>query len=386
MNKIAYISSTRFGDCDIPLLSHLKDKQDITYILKVFNDTKKMTLFNIQQLKGKGGIYHSSKFPELKYLAKDIDLNKTYILNMTGKHDWSFGNLWAMICLVFFLFKNKFKIIHITWPPRYGDFLIYLFWKKLVLTVHDPLPHSSENTFVNKMHRFVCFKLIRHFILLNKSQKELFQKTYHIKREHIYISKLGTYDNLLNVKATKSNISKYILFFGTISSHKGVEYLCQAMEIVCKKFKNAKLVIAGSGKIYFNLEKLNAYKKGNIILANHYLSERELVGYIKSSFLVVCPYIDATQSGVIMSAFAFNKPVIATNVGGLPEMVINKRHGIIVPPKDAKALNKAIEYLLDNASIIDTFSKNIEQDYHIGDRSWEAISLGISNFYNNILS
>ena len=343
-----------------------------------------MTLFNILQLKRKGGIYHSSEFPELKSLSKDIDLNKTYILNMTGNHDWSLGNIWAMICLVFFLLKNNFKAIHLTWPPRYGEFFIYLFWKKLILTVHDPLPHSSEDTFVNKLHRFVCFKLIQHFILLNKSQIEPFQKNYHIKRDHIYISKLGTYDNLLEIKATKNNISKYILFFGTISSHKGVEYLCQAMEEVCKKHKDAKLVIAGSGKIYFNLENLTAYQKRNIILENHYLTESELVGYIKSSLFVVCPYIDATQSGVIMSAFAFNKPVIATNVGGLPEMVVNGRHGIIVPPKDSKKLCEAIDALLDDLSIIETFTKNIKQDYHIGDRSWESISLGISNLYNSI--
>ena len=85
---------------------------------------------------------------------------------------------------------------------------------------------------------------------------------------------------------------------------------------------------------------------------------------------MVCPYTDATQSGVIMSSYAFYRPVVATNVGGLPEMVIDGKYGFIVQEKNVDALADAIIKLLDNRALLDTFSKNIEEDYTTGERSW----------------
>ena len=68
---------------------------------------------------------------------------------------------------------------------------------------------------------------------------------------------------------------------------------------------------------------------------------------------MVCPYIDATQSGVVMSAFALNKPVVATKVGALPTMVKNGQYGTIVPPKDVATLASAINTLIENPQKIE---------------------------------
>lgn len=384
--KVAYISTPHFADCDIPLIGELQKKINLFYFLKVSESTKRLTLIKIESLNKRGGVYPASDFPELAYLANDIDLSKTYIVNLPGKHDWSISNLLAifrMVCVILYL---KINIVHITWPPRYGEFFTYLLRKRIIITIHDPLPHSSEDTWLNRFHRNVCFRLVNDFILLNETQKEQFIETYRMEAKHVTLSHLSAYTNLQNVKPQKPNISNYVLFFGGISSHKGIEYLCEAMDKVCKNHPDTKLVIAGKGKIYFDLKQHAIYRNDRLVLLNRYIDDTELVGLISSSLFVVCPYVDATQSGVIMSAFALNKPVIATNVGALPTMVKNGQYGTIVPPKDAAALATAIDTLIGNPQKIKAMTVNIEHDYSEGKYSWNAIAQGIIDIYTKKLS
>ena len=384
--KVAYISTPHLADCDIPLIGELQKKLNLFYFLKVSESTKRLTLIKIESLNKRGGVYPASDFPELAYLANDIDLSKTYIVNLPGKHDWSISNLLTIFRMVCVILHKKINIVHLTWPPRYGEFFTYLLRKRIVITMHDPLPHSSEDTWLNRLHRDVCFRLLNDFILLNETQKEDFIKTYHMGAKRVFLSHLSAYTNLQNIKPQKPNVSNYVLFFGGTSSHKGIEYLCEAMDKVCKKHPDVKLVVAGKGKIYFDLNQYAIYSNGHLVLLNRYLDDTELVGLIRSSLFVVCPYVDATQSGVIMSAFALNKPVIATNVGALPSMVKNGQYGTIVPPRDVTSLATAINTLIEDSQEIEAMTENIKHDYSKGKYSWNAIAQGISDIYTKKLS
>lgn len=99
---------------------------------------------------------------------------------------------------------------------------------------------------------------------------------------------------------------------------------------------------------------------------------------------MVCPYTDATQSGVIMSAFAFSKPVIATNVGGLPEMVRHQQYGMIIKEKDVDALADSIISLWNQPCLVNTYSENIKKDYDTGDLSWETIAKDICAYFSDM--
>ena len=384
--KGAYISTPHLADCDIPLIGELQKKINLFYFLKVSESTKRLTLIKIESLNKRGGVYPASDFPELAYLANAIDLSKTYIVNLPGKHDWSISNLLTIFRMVCVILHKKINIVHLTWPPRYGEFFTYLLRKRIVITMHDPLPHSSEDTWLNRLHRDVCFRLLNDFILLNETQKEDFIKTYHMGAKRVVLSHLSAYTNLQNIKPQKPDVSNYVLFFGGISSHKGIEYLCEAMDKVCKKHPDVKLVVAGKGKIYFDLNQYAIYSNGHLVLLNRYLDDTELVGLIRSSLFVVCPYVDATQSGVIMSAFALNKPVIATNVGALPSMVKNGLYGTIVPPRDVTSLATAINTLIEDPQKIEAMTENIKHDYSKGKYSWNAIAQGITDIYTKKLS
>ena len=86
-----------------------------------------------------------------------------------------------------------------------------------------------------------------------------------------------------------------------------------------------------------------------------------------------------------MSAFALNKPVVATNVGALPTMVKDGQYGMIVPPKDASALASAIDKLIECPQNVEAMMVNIERDYSDGECSWNVIAQGMIDIYKEKL-
>ena len=380
MRTIAYISSPAFADCDTPLLHYLQQEANVLYILQVTTYDKSMTLINIKKLKGQGDVYPASDFSELQNLSKYIDLNKTYVVNMPGKHDYSFHNLMAYFKLYRFLKSKHCDILHLTWPLRYSGFVLYLLHSRMIITMHDPLPHSSNLSHLNLFYRKMAIRLIPRFIILNKCQRQEFISTYRLKEDCVFDSQLSIYTHLHDTSPIYPPNKGYVLFIGSIQPHKGVDVLCQAMQKVHKKFPHLKLIVAGSGKLYFNPRPY--LEEGFLEIHNRYLSDGELAGFICRSSFVVCPYIDATQSGVIMSAFALNKPVVATRTGGLPEMVEDGRHGIIIPPKNPDILANAIMMLASEPHRVKQMSLNIAEDYGHGKHSWKHIAEDYEKVYS----
>lgn len=110
---------------------------------------------------------------------------------------------------------------------------------------------------------------------------------------------------------------------------------------------------------------------------------QELAQLLQKCSISVCPYTDATQSGVIMTSYSLCKPVIASNVGGLSEMIDNEKSGVLVPPKDIKALSNAIINILNNRKLYADMQQYIKKQYYNGDRSWESIADKYINFYKS---
>ena len=87
------------------------------------------------------------------------------------------------------------------------------------------------------------------------------------------------------------------------------------------------------------------------IVHNEYIPEDRAADYFRRASVIVLPYIEASQSGVIPIACSAGKPVVATTVGGLPEMVENGRTGYLVPPRDSARLAEAVTKLLFDHSL-----------------------------------
>ncbi|HEX8313983.1 MAG TPA: glycosyltransferase, partial [Flavisolibacter sp.] len=137
---------------------------------------------------------------------------------------------------------------------------------------------------------------------------------------------------------------KIIVFFGFIRRYKGLDLLLEAMADSRIKEQNIKLLIAG--EFY---EDEQQYRKivadlglsDRIILHNHFISDAEVQTFICAGDCIVQPYRNATQSGVTPLAYHFEKPMIVTNVGGLPALVPHRKAGLVAEP-DAKGIAAAI--------------------------------------------
>ncbi len=137
---------------------------------------------------------------------------------------------------------------------------------------------------------------------------------------------------------------RIILFFGFIRRYKGLDLLLEAMANQAVRASGVKLLVAGEfyeDEKYYQ-EKIEAFGiQSQLILRTDFIPDRDVRYYLCAADAVVQPYRNATQSGVTPLAYHFERPMIVTNVGGLPAMVPDHKAGLVVPP-DPDSIAKAI--------------------------------------------
>lgn len=161
----------------------------------------------------------------------------------------------------------------------------------------------------------------------------------------------------------RESTKKEVITIGTVKTlirKYGIEYLIRAFALVEKKYENVKLVIVGDGSLRGDLEnlatKLHCYRKISFVgkVPNERVQE-----YLSGMDIFVMPSIMESETfGVsAVEASACGIPVIASNIGGLPEVVLNKKTGLLVPPKDPDAIAKAITFLIENPRLREKWGK-----------------------------
>ena len=137
---------------------------------------------------------------------------------------------------------------------------------------------------------------------------------------------------------------KIILFFGFIRKYKGLDILLEAMSLL--KDSNIKLLIAGEfygdRKLYDDIIAKNDLQP-QVILHTSFIADSEIKYYLSAADFVIQPYRDATQSGVTPLAYHFEKPMLVTNVGGLPSLVPDGKVGLIAEPNAESIAEKISE-------------------------------------------
>jgi D-inositol-3-phosphate glycosyltransferase len=144
---------------------------------------------------------------------------------------------------------------------------------------------------------------------------------------------------------------KYILFFGLIRDYKGLDILLKAMATDALRNSNIQLIVAGeyySNKDEYEklIQDLNLNDK--LELHTRFIPDDEVVKYFCAADMVVQPYKHATQSGVTQICYHFNKPMLVTNVGGLPEIVPNNKVGFVVEPNEIEVANAILKFYNEN--------------------------------------
>ena len=380
--KVLYISSPFFFDVDLSLIRSLSKKVELVYLLDLPKHGLKQTALNIDEQFHESGIFRATIYPEFK-IYKDYLTCETFIINRPISKLFSRESILLYPLIKKFINEQNPDIVHYNDFANLGILPTLLNHYNKIMTIHDPLPHIGSDTWLNRLKRWINFKLVKKYILLNTSQQVEFSKTYKIPLDNIFLSRLGVFEFYRENHIDLKNVSNHnlsILFFGRITPYKGLDVLLEAFERVLKEIPDAKLVIAGKGDFSFNKFTLR-----NVTVLNRFIPNEELFDLISKSSFVVCPYIEATQSGVIMTSFSLQKPVLATRVGGLAEMVEHNFTGLICEPNNSTILCDSILILLRNPDKLIIFSKKIESDYYKdGKNGWGSITNEICEIYSSI--
>jgi glycosyltransferase involved in cell wall biosynthesis len=253
------------------------------------------------------------------------------------------------------------------------SFIAKLFSNTKVLFICDNvIPH--EKRFGDKFLTKLAFSQVDYFIIQSKTvEKDLTrlikQKKYKLSFHPLY----NNYGDKVEKNIAREQLKKdydlnlsgqrVILFFGYVRKYKGLNFLIDAMPSILSKF-DIKLIIVGEFYDDVNIYKEQIKKlniENNIILISNFVPSEKVRYFISACDVVVLPYISATQSGIIQLAYFYDKPVIASDVGGLSEVVINNKTGFIVPPGSIQELSGAIIKYYEE-SLEDAFSENVKQE------------------------
>ena len=357
--RIIYYSQAFFSDCDFPLIQEFQKRKD-KFRVYIPVQTYRMNsgLLSLKKLKRWPGIFKASKYQELMIYNGYLNLDKVYIINLpVGKRGVTYRITWFWVFLHMLSFRPN--IFHFNWPLVGIEKWLYRLPVRKCMTVHDPISHSSVTRPEEEEDRLLAFSHASRFVLLSDVLTEEFCRKYYISMNKIDIAKMGEFSHLRYLKPVNYTFSyPYILFFGQILSYKGIEYLCEAMIKVHRLCPELHLIIAGSGRMYFDY---SPYENLDYIhLRNEFIPIDELAGLLQNAMFAVCPYKDATQSGVVQTSFSCNTPLIVTNVGALPVAVKHNVTGLVVPPQDSNALAEAIITLVKSPQLLEKFRKNIE--------------------------
>jgi len=215
-----------------------------------------------------------------------------------------------------------------------------------VTTVHDIDTHPGDKESEKFFFRDMAIRYSDRFIVHGNQLKQAFTMKYKIPHERVDIINHGVYSIYCSYARERVEEEEpYVLFFGRIFDYKGLEYLIRAEPLISRAIPGLKIIIAGRGDHFDKYNKMIVNREKYTIL-NKYIDNAETAELFQKTRVVVLPYIEASQSGIIALAYAFGKPVVATDVGSLAEVVDDGRTGFIVPPKDIERMSQAIITLL----------------------------------------
>ena len=225
----------------------------------------------------------------------------------------------------------------------------------LALTVHDPRNHPGDAPSRKTPQWVMDFGFRR--------AGRLMVHGAHVKRE--LVEKCAIAEDIVDIlppPLTEPLPQEFgappcdpptVLFFGRIWPYKGLDVLLRAQPLVSREVPDATFVIAGGGE---EVARYGVRDCGRFHVINRWISNAERAELFRAATVVALPYVEASQSAVIPTAYGHARPVVATRVGGLPEVVHEGETGLLVAPRDERALADALIRVLRDPVLRRTLS------------------------------
>ncbi|WP_244521568.1 glycosyltransferase family 4 protein [Bradyrhizobium sp. DOA9] len=255
----------------------------------------------------------------------------------------------------------------------------------LVLTVHDAIPHSEggsgtsprEDAWRDRM-RAAASVVTTHG---ESCIADFRRASPGFKGETV-----SSMHGVLMVPPAKGVLAApeaaRILFFGRMWAYKGLDVFIDAIDMLAQRGVAHEAIVAGRGP---EMTRLGARMAAmpTVKTINAYISPADTGRLFQSATVVALPYKDATQSGVLASAYGNSRPVVASATGGIPDVVTDGVNGLLVPPGDATALADALERVLTSKTLAATLTEGARQTA-AGLLNWDRIAEQLLGSYRRL--
>jgi len=244
------------------------------------------------------------------------------------------------------------------------------------LVVHDVEAHSGLENRVIEMVTRISVALADDVLVFSHNQNDALYRRY--KKNGIvthlpYKSYFESYKKNYALRREPNTI----LFFGTIRKNKGLEVLIKAAELARQTIPSLKVIIAGACDDFSFYEEFMRAPQMYELHIDSIPDEDVGSFFLRSQFLVL-PYHDATQSGPLLISLGFNCPVVASNVGGLPEYIQPGDTGLLFEKDNYVQLSETIISLLTHDSLL-THMQEISRDRVIQKFSASNVATELAN-------
>jgi glycosyltransferase involved in cell wall biosynthesis len=302
------------------------------------------------------------------------------------------------------------SVFHILWNSKIQLFdrtLLMLYYKgmgkKIALTAHNVNQgrRDGNDSLLNRLTLRVQYGLTDHIFVHTQKMKDELVAEFDVQEQKVTVIRHPINDAFPDMRLSPEeakhqlglrNCDKAILCFGRIKPYKGIEHLLAAFQNLAKHDADYRLIVAGEVQ-KGNEEYLSQIKRmvphelerGQVILKTQFIPDEDMELYLKAADVMVLPYNEIFQSGVLFLGYSFGLPVIATDVGSFKEEIVEGRTGFICRPSDPSDLARAIDGYFDSDLYRNLAKTRVEIKHHADiHHSWAAVAELTRNVYADL--
>jgi glycosyltransferase involved in cell wall biosynthesis len=302
------------------------------------------------------------------------------------------------------------KVFHILWNNRFQVFdrtLLMLYYKllgkRIVFTAHNvnAAKRDSNDSLLNRLSLRSQYHLADHIFVHTEKMKAELRIEFGVRDQAVTVIPFGINNSVPDTDLTPAEAKRRlgvrdgertILFFGRIGPYKGLDLLVTAFQRLCSSNVPYRLIVVGQVKegaekyLEAIQERISREVPEQVIQKIEFVPDEDTELYFKAADVLVLPYTDVFQSGVLFLGYSFGLPVVASDVGSLGESVVAGKTGLLVKPCDPVELARAVEAYFDSDLYRQLGERRLEIRAFANERhSWHAVGKMTQTVYEELL-
>jgi D-inositol-3-phosphate glycosyltransferase len=328
--------------------------------------------------------------------------------NLTSKVARVLRYYWRLLS---YAATTRAKVFHILWNNKFELFdrtLLMLYYKaigkRVVLTAHNVNMRKRDgtDTWLNRWSLRIQYQSSDHIFVHTNRMKDELVSEFGVTAAKVSVIPFGINNTVPTTGLTNrdakgifgiADSDKTLLCYGQIAPYKGLEYLVTAFSELLKEGGSYRLIIAGKPKwneVYWNGIKRLIYDLNvcdRVMQRIEHVPDEETELYFKAADVLVLPYTQVFQSGVIFLGYSFGLPTIAADVGSLKDEIVEGKTGFVCKPRDASDLARTIRKYFDSDLFRNRETRRSEIKAYANERySWDKVATITTAVYSHLLT